>query len=138
MKRILALVFFCLLLSVNCRAQQADSGAPATKEEAAPPPEDSTKPLRVGGNVMNAKKIHNVAPVYPQIAKTGGVQGTVLLHTIIAKDGSIQELQYISGPPLLMRAAMDTVRQWRYSPTLLKGKPQRVETQIAVIFSLGR
>jgi len=78
-----------------------------------------------------------VLPVYPQIAKTAHIQGTVLLHAIIDKDGSIQELQYISGPPLLMRAAMDAVRQWKYSPTLLNGDAVPVETQIQVIFSLG-
>jgi TonB family protein len=102
----------------------------------APSPADSTK-VRVGANAMNAKKTNNVLPVYPQIAKTAHVQGTVLLHAIISEDGSVQELQYISGPPLLMRAAMDAVRQWQYSPTLLNGKPVRVETQIQVIFALG-
>jgi periplasmic protein TonB len=102
-----------------------------------PPPPKSNKPLRVGGNVMDAKKTRNVMPVYPQIAKTAHIQGTVLLHAIIDKDGSIQELQYLSGPPLLMRAAMDAVRQWKYSPTLLNGEAVPVETQIQVIFSLG-
>jgi protein TonB len=86
---------------------------------------------------MDAKKTNNVLPVYPQIAKTAHVQGTVLLHAIIGKDGSVEELQFISGPPLLMRAAMDAVRQWQYSSTLLKGEPVRVETQIQVIFALG-
>jgi len=102
-----------------------------------PPPPKSNKPLRVGGNVMDAKKTRNVLPVYPQIAKTAHIQGTVMLHAIIDKDGSIQELQYLSGPPLLMRAAMDAVKQWRYSPTLLNGEAVPVETQIQVIFSLG-
>jgi protein TonB len=102
-----------------------------------PPPKASNKPYRVGGNVMEAKKTRNVLPVYPQIAKTAHIQGTVLLHAIIDKDGSIQELQYISGPPLLMRAAMDAVRQWKYQPTLLNGEAVSVDTSIQVIFSLG-
>jgi protein TonB len=81
--------------------------------------------------------VRQVQPLYPQIAKTAHVQGTVLLHAIIAKDGSVQELQYVSGPPLLMKAAMDAVREWRYQPTLLNGEPVEVETTISVIFSLG-
>jgi TonB family protein len=119
-------------------AVDTPGGSGATPAAGAPPrPADSSKPLRVGGNVMDAKKTNNVLPVYPQIAKTAHVQGTVLLHAIIGKDGSVEELQFISGPPLLMRAAMDAVRQWQYSSTLLKGEPVRVETQIQVIFALG-
>jgi TonB family protein len=103
----------------------------------APPPADSSRPLRVGGNVMEAKKTNNASPVYPQVAKVAHIQRTVLLRAIIGKNGSAEELQFISGPPLLMRAAMDAVRQWQYSPTLLNGKPVRVDTQIQVTFSLG-
>ena len=61
----------------------------------------------------------------------------MVLHAIIAKDGTVQELTYVSGPALLMRAAMDAVRQWRYQPTLLSGEPVEVDTTISVIFSLG-
>jgi periplasmic protein TonB len=102
-----------------------------------PPPKPTQQRIRVGGAVQQAKMIRQVQPVYPQIAKTAHVQGTVVLHAIIAKDGTIQELQYISGPPLLMRAAMDAVRQWRYAPTLLNGDPVEVDTTISVIFTLG-
>jgi protein TonB len=102
-----------------------------------PPPKPTQQRIRVGGNVQSAKMIRQVQPVYPQIAKTAHVQGTVLLHAVISKDGSVQELQYVSGPPLLMKAAMDAVREWRYQPTLLNGEPVEVETTISVIFSLG-
>jgi periplasmic protein TonB len=102
-----------------------------------PPPKPTQQRIRVGGNVQSAKMIRQVQPIYPQIAKTAHVQGTVLLHAIIAKDGSVQELQYISGPPLLMKNAMDAVREWRYQPTLLNGEPVEVETTISVIFTLG-
>ena len=88
-----------------------------------PPPKPTQQRIRVGGNVQSAKMIRQVQPVYPQIAKTAHVSGTVLLHAIISKDGSVQELQYVSGPPLLMKAAMDAVREWRYQPTLLNGEP---------------
>lgn len=102
-----------------------------------PPPPKAPQTLRVGGNVQQANLIHQVMPVYPEIAKTAHIQGTVVLHAIIAKDGTVQELQYISGPPLLMRSAMDAVRQWRYRPTLLNGEPVKVDTTISVVFTLG-
>jgi len=102
-----------------------------------PPPKPTQTRIRVGGNVQGAKLIHQVQPVYPQIAKTAHVSGTVLLHAIIAKDGTIQQLEYVSGPPLLMRAAMDAVHEWRYQPTLLNGEPVEVDTTIQVVFTLG-
>ena len=61
----------------------------------------------------------------------------MILHAIIAKDGSVQELTYVSGPALLMRSAMDAVRQWRYQPTLLNGEPVEVDTTISVVFTLS-
>ncbi len=102
-----------------------------------PPPKAAPSRIRVGGNVAAAKLIRQVTPVYPTIAKTAHISGTVILHAIIAKDGTIQELTYVSGPPLLMRNAMDAVRQWRYNPTLLNGEPVEVDTTISVVFTLG-
>lgn len=93
--------------------------------------------IRVGGNVQAASLIRQVTPVYPPIARTAHIQGTVVLHAIIAKDGTVKELEYISGPPLLMHAAMDAVREWRYKPTLLNTQPVEVETTISVIFNIG-
>ena len=102
-----------------------------------PPPPKPVEITRIGGNVMAANIIHQVLPAYPQIAKTAHISGTVVLHAIIAKDGTVQEMQFISGPPLLMRAAMDAVKQWRYRPTLLNGQPVKVDTTISVVFNLG-
>jgi len=104
-----------------------------------PPPPKIAAPtrIRVGGNVAAAKLVNQVQPVYPAIARTAHVSGTVMLHAIIAKDGSIQELEYVSGPALLMKAAMDAVHQWRYQPTLLNGEPVEVDTSIQVVFTLG-
>lgn len=105
----------------------------------APPPPKPVAParIRVGGNVQSAMLVRQVQPLYPQIARTAHIQGTIVLHAIIAKDGTIQELQYVTGPPLLMRAAMDAVREWRYKPTLLNGEPVEVDTTISVVFTLG-
>src|SRR5271156_2144930 len=102
-----------------------------------PPPKATPSRIRVGGNVAAAKLVRQVTPLYPPIAKTAHISGTVILHAVIAKDGTIQNLDYVSGPPLLMKNAMDAVRQWRYSPTLLNGEPVEVDTTISVVFTLG-
>jgi protein TonB len=106
---------------------------------AGPPPPKAATPsrIRVGGNVEAASLINKVTPQYPPIAKTAHVSGTVVLHAIISKEGTIQELQYISGPPLLMKSAMDAVKEWRYKPTQLNGEPVEVDTTIDVVFTLG-
>lgn len=101
-----------------------------------PPPKPPTR-IKVGGNVQSASLVRQVQPVYPQIAKTAHVSGTIILHAIIAKDGTIQELQYVSGPALLMKSAMDAVHEWRYKPTMLNGEPVEVDTTIQVVFTLG-
>jgi periplasmic protein TonB len=104
---------------------------------APPPPPRPAAPLRIGGNVMAAKIINQTRPIYPQIAKMAHVSGTVVLHAIIAEDGSIQQLSVISGPALLQQAALSAVRQWRYQPTTLNGQPVKVDTTISVVFDLG-
>lgn len=102
-----------------------------------PPPPKAPARIRVGGNVQQASLIRMVQPIYPPIAKTAHVSGTVILHAIIAKDGTVEDLQYISGPALLMKSAMDAVRMWRYKPTMLNGEPVEVDTTISVVFTLG-
>jgi protein TonB len=102
-----------------------------------PPPKETPKRIAVGGNVQRAALIHQVTPVYPAMAKQARIQGTVRLHAIIAKDGTIQQLEVISGPALLVQNAFDAVKQWRYRPTLLNTEPVEVDTTIDVIFSLG-
>ena len=77
-----------------------------------------------------AKLLVQPKPVYPQIAKVAGVQGTVVLHAIVSRDGSIQSLQVVSGHPMLVNAALDAVRQWRYKPTLLNGEAVEVDARI--------
>jgi protein TonB len=103
----------------------------------APPKPAAPARIKVGGQVQAAKMLRQTLPVYPAIAKTAHVAGTIVLHAIIAKDGTVQALEYVSGPPLLMKAAMDAVRDWRYTPTQLNGDPVEVDTTISVVFSLG-
>ena len=118
------------------RAQDAPP-SPPPMQEAPPETKPATPPrVRIGGNVQAAKMIYQVQPVYPQIAKTAHVQGTVILQVVVAKDGTVLDLKYLSGPALLMRSSMDAVRQWRYAPTLLNGEPVEVDTTVSVVFTL--
>ena len=93
--------------------------------------------VRVSEGVQAASLLNRVLPQYPEITRLTHVSGTVKLRAIIARDGTVQELAYVSGPALLIKPAMDAVRQWRYRPTLLNGIPVEVETTIDVVFSLG-
>lgn len=128
-----------VLLAAGASGQDAPAaGAASTnspQQQPAPPKEPAR--IRVGGNVASSKITHLVRPVYPDAAKAAHISGTVLLRCIIAKDGTIMQLTYISGPPLLLKAAMDAVRQWTYQPTLLNGNPVEVDTTISVVFTLG-
>jgi periplasmic protein TonB len=104
-----------------------------------PPPPKAPAPQRitVGGNVEAARLTNKIEPAYPPIAKSAHVSGTVVLAAVISKQGSIEQLKLVSGPPLLAKAAMDAVSQWRYQPTTLNGQPVEVETTVDVVFSLG-
>jgi protein TonB len=102
-----------------------------------PPPAATPQRIRVGGQVEAASLVNKVPPVYPPIARTAHVAGTVILHAIIGKDGGIRELQFVSGPPLLMKAAMDAVKDWRYKPTMLNGEAVEVDTTVDVVFTLS-
>jgi len=105
---------------------------------APPPPPKAVTRTRVGGAVQAAKLVNKVQPVYPPLARQTRISGTVKLHAIIGKDGTVQQLQVVSGHPLLVQSALDAVKQWRYQPTLLNGEPVEVDTEIDVIFSLAQ
>ena len=92
----------------------------------------------VTSTIEAAKLISRVQPVYPSLAIQARIQGNVVLHAIIGREGEVSELQVLSGHPLLVNAALDAVRQWRYSPTLLNGQAVEVETTITVSFVLGQ
>ena len=92
--------------------------------------------VRISQGVTRGLLIHRVEPVYPVLAKAARVQGEVLLSAIIDGNGEIQNLQLVSGHPMLVQAAMAAVKQWRYKPYLLNGQPVEVETTINVSFVL--
>jgi len=106
----------------------------------APPPDPPTPPgpLRVSQGVQMAKLVKQVIPVYPPMARSMRVSGVVHLIGIIAKDGTIRNLQLVSGHPMLSQAALQAVAQWIYKPTLLSGEPVEVICPIDVNFTLSQ
>jgi protein TonB len=88
-------------------------------------------------HAMEAYLVHRVQPEYPPLAKSVRIQGEVVLQAVISRNGRIENLQALSGHPMLVRAAVDAVRQWRYRPYLLNGEAVEVETQITVKFVLS-
>src|SRR5712672_1482330 len=93
--------------------------------------------VRVSSGVSAGNLIRRVQPNYPPLARQARIQGTVVLQAEISKDGTIQNLQLISGHPMLAPAAIEAVKQWRYKPYLLNGEPVAVETTVQVNFTLS-
>ena len=93
-------------------------------------------PVRVSSGVMAGRITHKVQPIYP-VEPGLDVSGAVVLHAVIGEDGTIQELQVISGPVMLRDAAIEAVRQWTYRPYLLNGAATAVDTTIALSVSHG-
>ena len=113
----------------------SDTGRAAESEPGAS--RQPGRPLRVSGGVMAGQAIVQVPPVYPEDAKSARVQGTVVLHAVVSKEGDILDLQVVSGPQELTQSAIDAVKQWKYNSYLLNGEPIEVETTINVNYSLA-
>lgn len=112
---------------------------PPVAHEAPPAPKaKEVIRVRTGGNVQDALIVHRVIPVYPVLARQARIEGKVVFKAVISAQGLIQSLQLVSGHPLLVDAAREAVRQWRYRPTLLNGDPCEVDTVIDVVFTLNR
>jgi protein TonB len=93
--------------------------------------------VRVSSGVSTGLLVKRVQPNYPPLARQARIQGQVVLHAVISKDGSIQGLTLISGHPMLAPAAIDAVKQWKYKPYLLNGEPVEVDTEVQVNFTLA-
>jgi periplasmic protein TonB len=126
---VLALFFWPGLSAVVANAQQTD-----------PPPVSAKKITRIHqGAVVTASMVKSrVQPKYPQEAKDKGISGAVKMHAIIARDGTVSQIEVISGDALLASAAADAVRQWKYRVTYLNGEPVEVDSTIDLIFALDR
>ena len=103
-----------------------------------PPPPARPAPVRAGPGVREPKKIVDVTPVYPPIALKARVEGAVILEAVINERGEIERVKVLRSQPLLDDAAVDAVRRWRYTPTLLSGIPVGVLMTITVNFTLVR
>jgi protein TonB len=101
-------------------------------------PKTASGPMRIGGVVAEANIIRKIQPVYPALARSARIQGTVEFTAIISKEGAIENLQLIHGHPLLVNAAREAVLEWRYRPTLLNGQPVEVLTTITGKFMLSQ
>ena len=93
--------------------------------------------VRVSSGVQSGLLIRKVQPTYPPLARQARIQGTVVLQAQISKTGDIENLQLVSGHPMLAPAAIEAVKQWKYKPYLLNGEPVEVETTVQVNFSLA-
>ena len=103
---------------------------------AAPPPPPKQR-VRVSEGVVQGLLVHQVKPEYPSAARAAHIQGQVVLHAIIGKDGTVKEVQVVSGQPMLASAAQNAVKQWRYKPYFLNGQAVEVDTTINVNFTMA-
>lgn len=112
-----------------------------TESIAPPPPPPAThratnEVFRVGGDVKEPQVIYAPAPVFPPLARATKTEGNVVLDAVIDQTGHVVQVQAVSGPALLLRAAMDAVTQWRYQPTILDGQPVSIRMHVTVKFRL--
>ena len=104
--------------------------------EAPPPPPPPSAPVRVGGNIKAPVKTKDVRPTYPAIAQSARVQGIVIIEATIGPSGKVTDAKVLRSIPLLDNAALDAVRQWQFTPTLLNGVPVPVIMTVTVQFTL--
>ena len=100
------------------------------------PPPPPAKPVRVGGDVREPRKVVDVAPVYPQLAMKAGIEGIVIIEATIDPRGRVVNATVLRGIPVLDEAALEAVRQWVYTPTLLNGVPTPIIMTVTVRFRL--
>jgi protein TonB len=130
---------------ICCGPDQVSVGDPngtflpiSSGTQPAPPPTPAPavrqfRPSRL----LEGSLIRRVQPLYPPLAKSARIQGPVVLAAVISKAGTIEDLQVLSGHPMLVKAALAAVSQWRYRPYVLNNEPIEVETQITVNFILS-
>ncbi len=125
---------------LNVQIETIEGLTPTGLEALAVPADAKPVTIRTSltGEITNGHLVKKLVPSYPSAAKLQGIQGTVLLNGIIGVDGHFKQLQVLAGPPMLQQPAIDAVQQWVYSPYLMDGQPIEVETDINVVFALGR
>jgi TonB family protein len=118
------------VLITETRASTPGSSASAQSN----PPQK--QPIIIGGNAEESRLIYRVEPVYPELARNARVQGKVVLTVITDEEGNVVDVKVVHGHPLLVEAAVTAVKQWKYSPTFLNGKPVPVMATVTVVFRL--
>jgi periplasmic protein TonB len=101
-----------------------------------PPPPTPVVPVRIGGNIKPPQKTYDVRPLYPPIAQSARVEGIVIIEATIGPDGTVENAKVLRSIPLLDQSALDAVRQWIFTPTLLNGQPVPVVMTVTVQFNL--
>jgi protein TonB len=101
-----------------------------------PPASGTGDPLPVGGDIERPQKIADAKPVYPPIARAAGIDGIVIVEAIIDETGAVRDARVLRSVPLLDQAALDAVRQWRFTPSTLNGVPVAVVMTVTVRFEL--
>ena len=101
-----------------------------------PPPHAPTRPVRVS-EMQLGELVRKVLPEYPMVAKQLRIQGAVVLMATVGRDGRVERVQPLKGPPLLVQPAVRAVEQWKYRPYLLNHEAVEVQTQITVNFTMG-
>lgn len=127
--------------NVNASVETSPAAAPSRPGDNPDNPQNGNnvtgaKQVRVSQQISQALLLHKVEPIYPDDARRNHIQGTVVLHAVIDRNGRISNLKAISGPKELTAAAIGAVEQWRYRPYLLQGEPVEVQTEITVNFQL--
>ena len=124
--------------SADQQKQSADNGSTSAPESNSQPSATApAKTVHIPSDVIAASILSHPAPVYPPRARATHVQGEVVLHAMIDKEGKVSQVQVLSGDDLLSPAAADAVRQWRYKPILVDGEPIDVDTTITITFALS-
>lgn len=101
-----------------------------------PPPPPPRGPIRIGGQIKDPALIHRVEPVYPGVAVSANIEGTVILEAIVDEEGRVETVKVLRSLSVLDKPAIEAVKQWRYSPVLLNGKPEKFILTVAITFRL--
>jgi protein TonB len=113
-------------------------GVSSTPTAPIAPKENKPKaPIRVGGRVREPRATYRVEPQYPALAKQTHIQGIVMIDAVIDEHGNVVEMKVLSGPPLLIQAALDALSRWKYEPTYLNDEPVPVQLNVTVRFQLN-
>src|SRR5580698_6450881 len=126
---------------MNLPGFKGDPGGVFDSMGSGTPPAMPARPITIArpvsiSHMSEGDLVHKILPTYPPLARVARLQGQVVLQAVISRQGAIENLGVLAGHPMLVPAAIEAVRQWRYRPYILNGEPVEVETQITVNFSL--